>query len=203
MCGRRIGGRGAGSGLSHFDGNGHFRNDHRPREGVDRVLEELATFGLQNSDDQPGLTAHSLERLAILIVDFRVEWSPGHFAVAGGDDENGDNVGGFDDFLHGAEGQVEAAGFSERLMPEKISCVPGDLCGLRAAPSLHWKIGINIVIESPEAEGIAGVHLAAGAVDDEAIEEIEDVRPMAFHGGGGVHDEQKSVGRNLRLGRES
>ncbi len=53
---------------------------------------------------------------------------------------------------------------------------------------------MDVLIEGPEADRIAGTDLAAGAGGENVADDLENFRRVGSHGGARVHNEKETAG---------
>ena len=90
--------------------------------------------------------------------------------------------------------RFEFSFFAIKPALEKLSRIARKIHGLLAVPNLHRiDAGEDLIVEGPEAEGIAISHLPVKSGVDEINQDLAAtvVEPQAARGG--FHDEQESV----------
>lgn len=175
-------------------------------------MKNFSAARLKDGHDGHAISAHVFYVLLILRIDFRIKRRAAHLGIAGGDEEDGDGIGYLDEIEKVGQDEVEPAGFrggrrgredglasawgsgwARRFVGQlQLEKIGGALCdaGLSGhGPNLERQIGMHVLVERPEADGIASVNLAVGGGDEEIVDDFENVRRVRLQRRAGVHDE--------------
>ncbi len=174
--------------------NGHRRHLDLPWGRGDGVVSDHTTNGAEDNDKRQAVFLLFVTPGTKGAVDFVIEGRPFDGLRSGGEDDDGDKGGVFEDGFERGQDRIEARLFVEWLLGNKGKDTSGNARLVLDGPGAEREFaGVQFIIVSPNSDGIAGTDLALHAGMEELIESRGQARGSLFHGPGVFDNQKKTV----------